>query len=114
LGLGLWSTPTGLYLMTIAMATGSALVVPSLLLAAVQGVRTQERSRVMATFTIFIDVAGALGPLLLGAVAAASSYGWSFITAALACVVATVLVQLWLSPVLRQRMEAQEPSGSAR
>lgn len=114
LGLGLWATPTGLYLMTFAMAAGTALVVPSLLLAAVQGVAVHERSRVMATFTSFIDVAGALGPLLLGAVATVSTYGGAFITAALACVVATVLVRAWLTPALAARaaLSGDPPAGA--
>lgn len=114
LGLGLWATPAGLYLMTVAMAAGTALVVPSLLLAAVQGVAIHERSRVMATFTSFIDVAGALGPLLLGAVATVSSYGEAFVTAALACVVAAVLVRAWLTPALAARLtvSGDPPAGA--
>lgn len=113
-GLGLWPTPTGLYVMTFAMAAGTALVVPSLLLAAVQGVVVHERSRVMATFTSFIDVAGALGPLLLGAVASVSTYGAAFITAALACVVAGVLMRLWLTPALAARVGLSDdpPAGA--
>ncbi len=113
LGLGLWATPTGLYLMTFAMAAGTALVVPSLLLAAVQGVAIHERSRVMATFTSFIDVAGALGPLLLGVVASVSSYGGAFVTASLACVVAAVLVRAWLRPALAARLaiSGDPPAG---
>jgi MFS family permease len=107
-GLGLWATPAGLYLMTFAMAVGTALVVPSLLLAAVQGVPVHERSRVMATFTSFIDVAGALGPLLLGAVATVSSYGGAFITAAVACLIATVLVRAWLTPALAARVDLSD------
>jgi MFS family permease len=107
-GLGLWATPAGLYLMTFAMAVGTALVVPSLLLAAVQGVAVHERSRVMATFTSFIDVAGALGPLLLGAVATVSSYGGAFITAAVACLIATVLVRAWLTPALAARVDLSD------
>jgi MFS family permease len=113
-GLGLWATPAGLYLMTFAMAVGTALVVPSLLLAAVQGVAVHERSRVMATFTSFIDVSGALGPLLLGAVATVSSYGGSFIAAALGCVGAAVLVRLWLTPALAARAAvSDDPTADA-
>lgn len=98
--MGLWRTPTGLYTATVVMALGSALLFPSLMLAAVGAAPAHERSRVMATYTLFIDLNAAVGPAVLGMVAVVAGYGGAFLFAGLAALGALALVHLWLAPWL--------------
>ena len=98
--MGVLRTPTGLYLTTIVMASGSALLAPSMVLAAIRGVEPQERARVMATYTMFMDIASAVGPSLLGLVAAVGGYGATFVTTGVIAAVGLVLLRTWLAPRL--------------
>jgi MFS family permease len=91
--IGLWRTAPGLYLGAFVLAIGSALLFPSLVNAAVERVPVSERSSAMATFTLFIDVSSALGVVLFGAIAAASSYGAAFVVGGLLTAVAVGIVR---------------------
>ena len=104
--MGLWRTPVGLYLTTFVMATGSALLFPSLMLAATQRAPESERARAMATFTLFIDLTGAVGPSVLGVVASVGGYSGAFVVAGAAAFGALVLLRLWLAPWLTRQDEA--------
>lgn len=106
--MGLWRTPVGLYTTTFVMATGSALLFPSLMLAATAAVPEHERARAMATFTVFIDVTGAVGPSVLGILVALAGFSGAFVAAGLASFAALLLLRLWLSPWLdRERASAE-------
>jgi MFS family permease len=111
--MGLWRTPLGLYLATFVMAAGSALLFPSLMLAATATVEEHERARAMATFTVFIDVTGAVGPSVLGVIAAVGGYPGAFIAAGAAAFLALVLLRTWLSPWLERRTAMLEGGAAA-
>jgi MFS family permease len=98
--MGVWSTPTGLYASALLLAAGTAIFAPSMALAAVQGVEPGERAQVMATFTLFLDLASAIGPAVLGVTAARNGFGVTFAAAGAAGVVALVLLRRWLAPRL--------------
>ena len=99
--IGLASAGWMLFVGTLLLAAGTAVVAPSLVLAAVQGVPHDERARVMATITMFLDIASAAGPAVLGVVASAAGYGPTFLLAGASATVALVLLRWWLAPRLR-------------
>lgn len=101
LGMSAWQTPLGLYLFVLPMAAGAALLFPSLLLAALTNVEESERSRVVAGFTLYIDLVAALGPMTLGLVASVSTYATGFAVAGGTAIFALILVHHWLAPQVR-------------
>ncbi len=104
--MGTLQTPVGLAASTLLMAVGAALLAPSLVLAAVQGVAVGERARVMATITMFLDIASALGPTTLGVVAASRGFGTTFVVAGVSAGIGLVLLRRWVAPRLAPRPEA--------
>jgi len=98
--MGVWSTPAGLYVSALLLAAGTAVFAPSMVLAAVEGVADGERAQVMATFTLFLDLASVVGPATLGITAARGGFGITFGAAGAAGVVALVLLRRWLAPRL--------------
>ena len=81
---GLWNTPTGLYVGAAVFAVGQALAFPSLMTLAVEGAPPADRSSVVGTFTAFADVGFAVGAVSLGVVANAVGYEGVFFAAAAA------------------------------
>ena len=108
--MGAWSTPAGLYASALLLAAGTAIFAPSMALAAVKGVAADERAQVMATFTLFLDLASAVGPAVLGITAARGGFGVTFGVAAAAGVLALVLLRRWLAP--RLAMPRAVPVGA--
>ncbi|MCC5947421.1 MAG: MFS transporter [Nitriliruptoraceae bacterium] len=106
--LGLVPTVAGLVTATLLLGFGAAIVAPSMVVAAVRGVPEGERARVMSTFTMFLDLASAIGPFALGLAAASTGYGPTFVVAGLAAGLGLVLLRVWLAPRLRVA-----PSGDA-
>jgi MFS family permease len=94
-GLAVWRTPVGFHVATIVVAGGSAVLLPSTMLLAIDAAPEGERSQALATFTGSIDVISAVGPVALGLLAGWLSYSASFGAAALAAVLASVLLRRW-------------------
>src|SRR5690606_29256578 len=94
--MALWSTTTGLFVGTAVMAVGLSLVVPSLVLHATRDVSDDAQTRQMSVFTAFLDLASALGPVILGLVVAYTSFGGAFLFSAAAATVALVAVHWWV------------------
>lgn len=94
--MALWGTVPGLLVGTVVMAGGMGLLVPSLVLHATSGVSAGEETRRMSTFTLFLDLAAALGPSLLGLVAVRASYGQAFLGCAAAALLGLVLLLRWV------------------
>lgn len=93
--IGLVGSPAGLYAGTVVMSCGTALLLPSLVSAAVDGVPANERSTALATYTLFMEFSLAIGAVIFGAVAGVSSYGAAFVLAAVLSLAALAL--LWLA-----------------
>ncbi|MGY6501560.1 MAG: MFS transporter [Acidimicrobiales bacterium] len=100
LGIASWQTPMGLYVFTVVLAVGSSLLYPALMAAAVNSAPESERSSVVATFTMFFEVASALGGAVLGVAASLSSYPGAFVTAACFSLAALVMLHVFLRPRL--------------
>ncbi|WP_300400437.1 MFS transporter [Nocardioides sp.] len=94
--MALWPSVVGLLLGTVVMATGLSLVVPSLVLQATADVSEGEETRRMSTFTVFLDLAAALGPSTLGIVASQTSYQHAFLVCAAAAALGLVLLLRWV------------------
>lgn len=103
--IGLANGVVALAIGTVVMAAGVAILAPSMVLAAVRGVPSDERARVMATITMFIDIASAAGPAALGVAAASIGYGPTFLAAGAAAGVSLLLLRRWLAP----RLAAHQP-----
>ncbi|MEM7286878.1 MAG: MFS transporter [Actinomycetota bacterium] len=91
--IGFVDSAGGLYAGTVVMSCGTALLLPSLVSAAVDGVPANERSTALATYTLFMEFSLAIGAVIFGAVAGASSYGAAFVLAAVMALIALAL--LW-------------------
>ena len=77
-------TPPGLLVGTAIFASGVAFTFPALLSLAVSRVAPDERGTVVATTSLFLDLAFGLAPVALGAVAQASGYPAAFLVGAAA------------------------------
>jgi MFS family permease len=95
--IGAWQAPAGLYVGTFVFSLGQALAFPALLTFALAAAPAAERSAVVGTFSAFVDVAIALGALLLGAVAEAAGYPGAFLAGA-ATAAAGLLLLVRLRP----------------
>jgi MFS family permease len=113
LGMSVWRTPVGLYTTTFVMAAGSALLFPSLMLAATSTVPESERARAMATFTVFIDVTGAVGPSVLGLLVVVGGFPGAFAAAGAAALLALLLLRGWLAPWLAHEQAALASHGGS-
>jgi MFS family permease len=102
----LWGTVPGLYVGAVVLFSGSALLYPTLAAAADVGVPDEERSAVMASFTMFIDLSAALGGPLFGLVAAGTSYRGAFVVASCMAAAGLVLLHTRLAQPYRMRLAA--------
>ncbi|MGH2489023.1 MAG: MFS transporter [Candidatus Limnocylindria bacterium] len=91
--LGLWADPTGLLVGTVIAALGVAFTTPALALLVVNRAPVAERGAALGSFSAFIDLAFGLGPVAMGAVAAASTIPLAFASASGIAVLGTIL--LW-------------------
>jgi MFS family permease len=90
--IGLWPTAAGLLAGTVVFAGGQALAFPALMALAVRRAPASERSRVVGTFTAFVDLAFGLGPVTLGVIAGALGYRATFLAAAAVSAAGLVLL----------------------
>ena len=100
IGIAVWQAPIGLYVFTVVLAAGSALIYPALMTAAVNSAPDSERSAVVATFTMFFEVASAGGGAVLGVVASQTSYAGAFVAASIFSICGLLMLNLHLRPRL--------------
>ena len=92
--MGLWADPIGLLVGTVVLGFGVAFTTPALALLAISGVPAAQRGAALGTFSAFIDLAFGIGPVTLGAVAAASTIPLAFASSAGVALLGTFM--LWL------------------
>jgi len=85
-----WGTTLGLLVGTAFFAVGASLLYPALLLLALSGAPESERGSVVGTFSSFFDLSQGLGSLIVGVMAAATSYQGAFALGACSSVVGFV------------------------
>ncbi|WP_433162578.1 MFS transporter [Kribbella sp. CA-247076] len=86
-----WQTVPGLVVGTVLLGIGVALGTPAIMTLALNRAPATERGATMATVTMSIDVAQALGPITLGLTAATTTRPTAFTTAALAAALGLAL-----------------------
>jgi MFS family permease len=101
--LALIAHPSGVYLGTVVLAGGMALIYPSLMAFAVNSVTETERARVLASFTMFFEVGTVVGGLLLGSVARIGGERGAFAGGAVLAASGLWVLHQRLLPVARER-----------
>jgi MFS family permease len=76
--MAIWGTTAGLLVGTVFFAIGASLLYPALLLLALGGAPESQRGSVVGTFSSFFDLSQGIGSLLVGLMAAATSYRGAF------------------------------------
>jgi MFS family permease len=95
--MGLAGGTVGLMVATAVWSIGVSMLYPAMLIAALAGVPDDERASAMGTFTLFFDLAGGLGGLLLGVAKATSGNQAPFFVAASAAFIGLVAVRTWVA-----------------
>jgi MFS family permease len=91
--IGIWQEPVGLYVGTLVFSIGQALAFPAVLTLAMSRAPAGDRGAVAGTVTAFVDVAIALGAILLGGVADLGGYPTVFLVAAAVAAGGLVVLQ---------------------
>lgn len=74
-----WADTAGLYAGAVLFGAGQSLAFPALMSIAVRAAPAAERGSVVGTFTAFVDLGFALGPITLGGLAAVLGYRGAFV-----------------------------------
>ena len=94
------SSVAWLYVGALVLAAGLAYNVPLLVLVGAESAPPEDRARVVATITTFGDLANSAGALVLGFVAAGTSYSVMYLVVAVGAVGAAALLHSpFLAPV---------------
>jgi MFS family permease len=88
-----WHTEVGLVVGAVTIAIGSSFLYPAALLLALRGVPEQQRASVVGTLSAFFDFASGAAGIVLGGLAALSSYQGAFAGSAVLAAVALVLLR---------------------
>jgi MFS family permease len=78
----IWQQAPGVYVATIVLSAGVALLTPALMSAALHGVADHERASAVATFTAFLDISVAVTGPLIGLIIGGFGYATAFTVAA--------------------------------
>lgn len=105
--LAAWGAAPGVWLATFGLALGMSLLFPALMSAVVADVPENERGQAVGTFSLAFDLANGLGPVVLGAVVAVSSYRPAFGVAGICAFAGLLLVSRMAGQT------AAEPSNAA-
>jgi MFS family permease len=89
-----WHSAAGLFAAALVIAVGSSFLYPAALLLSLRGVPEHQRASVVGTLSAFFDFAGGASGIILGVVAAVSSYQGAFGVSAALAGVAFVLLRL--------------------
>jgi len=85
---------------TVVWGAGVSLLYPAMLIAAIDDVPENERSSAIGTFTLFFDLAGGLGGLVLGLAKAGGGNQAPFFVAAISAFVGLLVLRTWVARVL--------------
>ena len=91
--MAVWGTAAGLMSGVVLFAIGQAFLYPAMLLLALQGTDDSERGSAVGTISSCFDLSQGLGSLVVGGVAALTSYRGTFATGAICSALAVLL--LW-------------------
>ena len=104
--------PSGVYVGTVVLSLGMALLYPSLMAFTVNSVREQERARVLASFTMFFEVGNVAGGLILGPVSRLAGDQGAFAGGAVIAMTGIWVLRRRLLPVAHLRMPLVVPPST--
>jgi MFS family permease len=104
--LGLWGSSAAIWIGSITLALGMSLLYPALLTAVMDATPDTERTRAVATFTLFFDVSTGLGAALVGGVVSVGNERSGFVVAGLCAAVGLVALR-----ALRDRIGRPAPAA---
>ncbi len=105
--LAFWQSIGGLYVGAAVLAGGGALVMPSMVPAAVDGVPVNRRASAMATFSMFLDVAAAMTGPLFGLIVSGAGYRSAYLSALGTTLLAWIVLRTFLAPQWNARRERE-------
>ena len=94
--MGVLPTVSGLLAGTLLLGLGVAFTTPALASLTVSRAPANERGAALGTFSAFIDLAFGVGPIAMGAVAAASTTPMAFLSAAAVALIGAAILWRWL------------------
>ena len=108
--------PSGVYLGTVVLSMGMALLYPSLMAFTVNSVSEEDRALVLASFTMFFEVGTVAGGLILGSVARFTGEQGAFAGGAVLAMTGIWVLRRRLLPVahLRQPLVARARGAGLR
>ena len=109
---GAIATPFGLYAGTVVFAIGMSQLYPAMMILVLTDVPDNERSSAVGTVSSFFDGAQSFGAVILGGVAALTSYRGAFIGGAVASAIALVLLRSGIDPRARRPVDARAASAA--
>jgi MFS family permease len=89
----LWHSVAGVFAAALVIAVGSSFLYPAALLLSLRGVPEYQRASVVGTLSAFFDFAGGASGIILGVVAAISSYQGAFGASAVLAALALVMLR---------------------
>jgi len=105
-----WSTTPGLLLGTVFLAAGASLLYPALLLLALGAAPETQRGSVVGTFSSFFDLSQGLGSLIVGSVAALTSFQGAFAAGSFFAFIG--FVGLWFHSTRVRRRARMDEAGA--
>ena len=105
--------PAGVYLGTIVLSIGTALLYPSLMAFAVNSASAIDRTRVLATFTMFFEVGTVVGGLFLGPLARLFGDQGAFAGGAVMAVIGLFVLRWLLLPAAKAQQARPVPATVA-
>lgn len=100
LGIALWPSAVGLMAGVVVFAVGSAFMYPAMLLMALEGSTEADRGSAVGTISSCFDLSQGLGSLIVGAIAALTSYRGAFAASAVTSVIGVAVLWRWVEPRL--------------
>jgi MFS family permease len=107
--LGVVTQPSGVYLGTVVLSMGMALLYPSLMAFTVNSVSEEDRARALASFTMFFEVGTVAGGLILGSVARFAGEQGAFLGGAVMAMTGIWVLRRLLLPVAHLRQPLVAP-----
>lgn len=101
--MALWGTALGLMTGVVIFAIGSAFMYPAMLLLALEGSTEQDRGSAVGTISSCFDLSQGLGSLIVGGVAALTSYQGAFAAGAVGSVIGVAILWQRVVPTLVRR-----------
>lgn len=101
-----WATPFGLLVGTVLVASGLSMLSPSFMKMAADGAPDGERGSVMATYSAFYDIAGAVIGPVFGVTIGRFGYPAAFSLAGVCAVAALVVLIFTVAPNWTRRVDA--------